>query len=110
MHQPKRPSAPRRLRRPLAIALLGASLLAGEALGQSAALLRTLNEPASKVTEANRSSKRVFTAYLDLTRPPQPIGEDFNMLSIHPGMDGWDEVARWAEANESMGKTLLEVQ
>jgi hypothetical protein len=94
----------------LAIATVGATLAAGDASGQSAGLLRTLNEPAAKVTDANKSAERLFTAYLDLTRPPQPIGDDFNMLTIYPGMDGWDEVARWAEANESMGKTLVAIQ
>ena len=109
-----------RLTRPLLVrslpSLLPLALFALLALGPAAAhaqspeLLRTLNAPAARVQEKSKSSQRLFTAYLDLTKAPKPIGEDFNQTTIWPGMDGWADVAKWAEANANIGKALVDAQ
>jgi hypothetical protein len=79
-------------------------------LAQSSELLGKLNAPWALVTEQGKSATRIFTAYLDMTKAPREVGADFNQTTIYPGMEGFDEVAKWAEANANMGKTLLEVQ
>jgi hypothetical protein len=91
----------------LALAL---ALAPAAAHAQSTALLNKLNAPAARVQDKSKSSTRLFTAYLDVTKAPKAVGEDFNQTSIWPGMDGWADVAKWAEANANMGKTLQEVQ
>ena len=78
--------------------------------GASSELLSKLNAPWGRISESARSANRLFTAYLDMTKPPQEIGEEFNQTTIYPGMDGWDEVVAWAEANTSMGQTLIGLQ
>ena len=83
---------------------------AAPAAAQSAELLQKLNAPAGRVADSAKSGNRVFTAYLDLTKPPQEVGREFNQTTIWPGMDGFAAVAKWAEANRNMGKVLLEVQ
>jgi hypothetical protein len=80
------------------------------ASAQSGELLSKLNAPWGRVSESARSANRLFTAYLDMTKPPQEIGEEFNLTAIYPGMDGWEAVAAWAEANGSMGQTLIGLQ
>ena len=101
----------------VAVATLGfgAAILApiaatNAAHAQSAELLGKLNAPWALVSESGKSATKLFNAYLDLTKPPQPIGESFNLTSIYPGMPGFDEVSKWAAANESMGKALIELQ
>jgi len=81
-----------------------------EAQGQSADLLRKLNAPAGRVADNAKSATKLFTAYLDVTKAPKEVGPDFNQTTIYPGMDGWADVAKWAEANSAMGKTLIDVQ
>jgi len=90
--------------------IVAALLAASPAEGQSAELLRRLNEPAGRVADQSKSAKRLFAAYLDLTKPPQAVGPEFGQTTIWPGMDGFDAVAKWAVANQNMGKTLLAVQ
>ena len=96
--------------------LLPLALFALLALGpatasaQSPELLRKLNAPAARVQEKSKSSQRLFTAYLDMTKAPKPIGADFNQTTIWPGMDGWADVSKWADANASIGKALIDVQ
>lgn len=77
---------------------------------QSPELLQKMNEPWSRVTEQSRSATRLFTAYLDLTKPPQEIGEEFNLKSIYPGMEGFEAVSKWASDNAAMGKALIDLQ
>lgn len=101
-----RPSA-----RLLQIVLLAVIALASPiAVAQDAELLRSLNEATNKVDAKLRSAKKLFTAYLDVTKPPKDVGPDFNQTTIYPGMEGFAEVAKWAEANASLGKALVEVQ
>jgi hypothetical protein len=80
------------------------------ASAQSGELLSKLNAPWVRISESARSANRLFTAYLDMTKSPQEIGEEFNQTAIYPGMDGWEAVAAWAEANGSMGQTLIGLQ
>jgi hypothetical protein len=96
-------------RRLAAFALGGvvAALAAGPATAQMVSLTVKLNEPWQRVSESNKSWKPIFTAYADLTPPPKPFGSGFNQTTIWPGMEGWTEVAAWAEANSVMGKALL---
>ena len=94
----------------LAAAATATLLAASHAGAQSDDLLRRLNEPWTRVTEASRSAKPLFTAYLDMTKPPQEIGEEFNLKTIYPGMEGFDAVSKWAADNANMGKTLVAVQ
>lgn len=97
----------RRLASAFAVALLAASAGAN---AQSPELLQKLNEPWMRVTEQSRSATRLFTAYLDLTKPPQEIGEEFNLKTIYPGMEGFEAVSKWAADNAAMGKALIELQ
>ncbi len=80
------------------------------ASAQSPELLSKLNAPWALVTDSGKSATRLFTAYLDLTKPPQDVGEAFNQTTIYPGMEGFAEVSKWAAANENMGKALIELQ
>jgi hypothetical protein len=89
---------------------VAALVLAPAANAQSPELLKKLNEPWMRVTEQSRSATRLFTAYLDFTKPPQEIGEEFNLKAIHPGMEGFDAVSKWAADNAAMGKALIELQ
>ncbi len=104
----------RLISRPLflvAPAVLGVlAVTAPNASAQSPELLKKLNAPAVRVAEGSKSATRVFTAYLDLTKSPKPIGPEFNQTTIWPGMDGFAEVTKWAEANSVISKALLEVQ
>ena len=90
--------------------VLAASMLlaTGTARAQSTELLKKLNAPAGRVAEKSKSATRLFTAYLDMTKPPQEVGEDFNQTTIWPGMEDWAAVSKWAEANGNMGKALVE--
>lgn len=77
---------------------------------QSPEMLAKLNAPWALVTENGKSATRLFTAYLDLTKSPVEVGEEFNQTTIYPGMTGFAEVAKWAEANSMMGKALIDLQ
>jgi len=92
----------------LPVMLLGAVAVgATEARAQSPELLRKLNAPAARIGDKAKSAQRVLTAYIDVTKAPKEIGPDFNQTTIWPGMDGWADVAKWAEDNANMGKVLL---
>ncbi len=94
------------------IAAAGAWLLAaGPAAAQARPLIdRFNNHETIKVSEDSKSYKIVFDAYLDMTRPPRPIGPDFNLTTIHPKMQGWAEVSGWAESNGDMVKALKDAK
>ena len=92
------------------LAALAALVNATPVAAQSSDLLRKLNGPAATVAESSKSAQRLFTAYLDMTKPPQPVGPEFNQTTIWPGMDGFDAVSKWAAANANMGKALVAVQ
>lgn len=99
-----------RILRILPLAAVAALCPAPDAGAQSPELLKGLNAPWALVAEQGKSAKRIFTAYLDMTKPPEEVGTSFGQNTIYAGMEGFDKVAAWAEANASMGKALLEVQ
>ncbi len=57
-----------------------------------------------------KSYEILFDAYLDLTEPPFTVGIAFNLTTIHPGMDGWDDVSAWAESNPHMADAIIRVK
>ena len=63
-----------------------------------------------RVTESGLSITPLMEAYLAMTPPPVPVGADFNLTTIWPGMSGWEAVSNWAAANEKMGEVIMEVQ
>jgi hypothetical protein len=73
------------------------------------AVLVELNADTQTVagSEDAKSYRILFDAYLDLTKPPMPIGPEFNQLTIYPGMDRWTEVSGWAESNPGMAQAIL---
>jgi hypothetical protein len=107
-----------RLRPVLRTASLAAVIAAGLAapVGSSTAqaqatdLLKKLNAPYARVAGTAKSADKIFTAYLDMTKPPAAIGDDFNQTTIYPGMDGFADWAKWAEANVGVGKALIDCQ
>jgi hypothetical protein len=91
-----------------------ATLLGGQSestLGApSLRLIDRLNQPWQRVSEANKSWRPIMTAVLDVTPAPFEIGPRFDFTGIWPGMQGWSEVAAWAERNEALGRALLAEQ
>jgi hypothetical protein len=61
-------------------------------------------------TEAGRSAAPIIEAYLTMSPSPVPVGDEFNLTTIWPGMTGWDAVSKWAAANEQMGAALIATQ
>ncbi|MFO0828579.1 MAG: hypothetical protein U0572_10585 [Phycisphaerales bacterium] len=82
----------------------------GVAVAQTQKVLEKLNEPWQRVQATNQSWKPILTAYLDMTKPPSPIGPTFELGSIWPKMDKWPEWSAWAEKNAAMGKALIDNQ
>jgi len=74
-------------------------------------VLRDLNAtPAVVGSEEIKHYPVLFDAYLEMSKPPMEIGENFNLRTIHPKMDGWSKVAGWAESNPDMVKAILAVE
>ncbi|MAJ46644.1 MAG: hypothetical protein CBC35_05010 [Planctomycetes bacterium TMED75] len=75
-------------------------------------LLQNSSDPNStgRVTESGLSAKPLIEAYLAMSPPPVPVGADFNLTTIWPGMNGWEAVSNWAAANEKMAEVITEVQ
>lgn len=61
-------------------------------------------------TEDSKSYRIIFDAYLDLSKPPFPIGEGFSQSTIHAKMKDWARVSSWAESNQHMVKAILQAQ
>lgn len=68
------------------------------------------HEPSQRITTAQQAWRPIFDAYLDMTAPPMPVGPEFNVGTIHPGMRDWDKAAAWAKANPGMAKALADVR
>ncbi|MEC7352474.1 MAG: hypothetical protein VYD99_05050, partial [Planctomycetota bacterium] len=111
-----RPSRTRRL-----LTGLGALLLAVQYVAADAPELeRKLNErlltntsvsgSKDRASESGLSITPLVEAYLAMTPPPMPVGDDFNLTTIWPGMPGWNAVAGWAASNERMAEAITEVQ
>lgn len=89
--------------------VLGAVALAAPAAGQSSAVIRQLNTDDSIAgTEQSKSYKILFDAYLKLTPPPMPVGDDFNLTTIWPGMPDWQAVADWAESGQPLAEAIIQ--
>ena len=75
-------------------------------------LLKNSSDSSSKnrVTESGLSAPLLMEAYLAMSSPPVPVGGEFNLTTIWPGMNGWEAVSNWAAANEKMGEIIMEVQ
>jgi hypothetical protein len=58
-------------------------------------------------TEEGQAWKVFFGACLEMTEPPQPLSNSWNMNTVWPGMEGWSEVASWASHNEHMEAAFL---
>ncbi len=91
----------------LAIVLVPFVLVSGRSLAQYDDVAAELNSMGNKSTEANKSYRTLFDAYLDMTTPPMNVGPNFNLSTIHNKMKDWDKVKAWAEANASMGKAIM---
>lgn len=73
-----------------------------------AQVLAELNATDSvNATDDAKSWQLVFDAWLEASAPPMPIGADFNMVTIHPGMDRWNMVSDWAESNPGVAEAVL---
>ncbi len=73
------------------------------------AVLDQLNATASvQGTKEAKAWEGFFGACLELTPPPAPLGETFNMNTVWPGMPSWNGVDAWAEENEHMEGAVLE--
>ncbi len=104
--------------RTLAFLIVCSALLAGVVAAPAHAqhdaaliegVLKTLNNDAKVAsTDDKKSYKILFDAFLKLTKPPVPVGPDFNLNTIHPKMSNWTAVSGWAEANAPMAKAILE--
>jgi hypothetical protein len=95
----------------LAVAVAGAVVPAATARDSLKNVLRDLNAtPAVVGSDEIKSYPVIFAAYLDLSEPPMDVGDDFNLLTIHPGMDEWSRVSGWGESNNAMAKAILAVE
>jgi len=74
-------------------------------------ILREVNTSRSVAgTDASKSYRILFDAYLRMTAPPMPIGPGLNHTTVHPGMDRWNEIAGWAESNQAMAEAVITAQ
>lgn len=72
-------------------------------------LLNELNEHDSvKGVESSKGWRILFDAYLKMPKPPQPVGPEFNLETIWPGMENWDEVSAWASASPELADAIIE--
>jgi hypothetical protein len=94
----------------LAAALVFGLVATPAARADEAKAAAALNAPIQVVRDANKSWRTVLGAYAAMSAPPMPVGPDFNVLSIWPGMAEWPKVKAWAAANPAMGKAILDSQ
>ncbi len=66
------------------------------------------NLPSTDGEENAKSWKIFFNACLELTPPPNPVSDKFNMNTVWTGMEGWAAVSDWAKQNEHMTKAFIE--
>ncbi|MCL4209830.1 MAG: hypothetical protein KJZ68_04140 [Phycisphaerales bacterium] len=76
-------------------------------------VVRRVNQPILRMTEAAKSWKILFDAFLDLTKAPSASGRadvGFNLNTIHPRMSNWSQVSGWAETSPSLAQAILTVR
>jgi hypothetical protein len=61
-----------------------------------------------RATDDAKSWPIIFDAWMEASDPPRAIGDDFNFITIHHRMDGWDEVKAWAESNGPLADAIIE--
>ncbi len=96
----------------LIAAVLGAVLPVSSASADARrdAVVKKLNDHSSvKGSESTKSYKVIFDAYIEMSEPPMPLDENFNLTTIWPGMPQWSAVAGWAETNTHMADAIIEV-
>ena len=77
--------------------------------GSRAEVLKELNSSASTEGSDDVKSWRIFfDACIEMTDPPFPLSDTFNMNTVWPGMEGWNEVVTWAQENEHMAGVFIE--
>jgi hypothetical protein len=86
------------------ILLASTSLKAG---GRDNVISLLNNSDLVKGTEEAQAWRIYFDGCIDLTQPPQPLSNTFNMNTVWPEMKGWQGVARWASENEHMEAAIL---
>jgi len=72
-------------------------------------LLRELNTDGTvDGTEASKSYKVIFDAYLDVAPPPEEISAFFNLQTVHPASMNWTDLSSWAESHPTMREAILD--
>jgi hypothetical protein len=92
------------------IVVLLCTILSSAALaGSREDVIAKLNSSSStEGTENVKSWRLLFDGCLEITAPPKPLSDDFNMNTVWPGMEGWSEVAAWSAHNEHMERVFIE--
>ena len=92
----------------LAVLLAVPAAATGDAVAIEA-LVEELNLVDSVAGSDEIKSWRVlFDAYVEMGPPPFPVGDAFNLTTIHPGMTGWPAVKGWAESHPAMATAILD--
>ncbi len=77
--------------------------------GSRGDVLEKLNNSASTLgSEDVKSWTIFFGACVEMTPPPQPLSDEFNMNTVWPGMKNWSSLVTWAQQNEHMAGAFLE--
>jgi len=60
------------------------------------------------VSDDAKSWRSFFDACLNISSPPSPLSDAFNMNTVWPRMADWSAVAKWASQNEHMEDVFIE--
>lgn len=63
-----------------------------------------------KGVDSVKAYRKLFDAYLELSKPPMEVGPAFNLNTIYPKMKEWKAVSAWAESNPKMADAILELK
>ena len=66
------------------------------------------HSPSTEGSDDTKSWRLFFDACLEITPPPAPVSEAFNMNTVWPEMANWSEVAEWSAQNEHMASVFIE--
>lgn len=91
------------------LAALAALLAAGPSRGDDQRVVDALNAPSRSITDAGKSWKPVFDAYLAASAAPAVEG-GLSAGTVWPGMKEWDAVKAWAAANPGIGEALRKAE
>jgi hypothetical protein len=77
--------------------------------GSRADVLKELNSSASTEGSEDVKSWRIFfDACIEMTDPPFPLSDTFDMNTVWPGMEDWPKVVAWTQENEHMAGVFIE--